>query len=263
MPEQAELIAQLRQRLADAGIIVDRIAALEPALAVSPVAPVAPVPPPAAAGTGAEHPQFGAEGAFYNWLRGNNMLGPSISRNELDGCIAITNAAAAAQWGVGWTAYALATAYHETAHTMLPIGERGGDAYFTRLYDVTGQDPARARRYGNTTPGDGPLYHGRGYVQLTWKANYERAARELGVDFAAHPELALEPVNAANIMTRGMAEGWFTGKRLVDYVTAGQPGSVAAFTEARRIINGTDRAAEIANYALNFQSALTAGQWRL
>ena len=52
---------------------------------------------------------------------------------------------------------------------------------------------------GNTEPGDGWRFHGRGYVQLTGRDNYERAGRELGLDLAANPELAADRGNAANI----------------------------------------------------------------
>ncbi|UHQ21630.1 peptidoglycan-binding protein [Lysobacter sp. 5GHs7-4] len=52
---------------------------------------------------------------------------------------------------------------------------------------------------GNTEPGDGWRFHGRGYVQLTGRDNYERAGREIGLDLAANPELAADRNNAANI----------------------------------------------------------------
>ncbi len=50
-------------------------------------------------------------------------------------------------------AYVLATAYHETAHTMKPIYERGGKAYFNK-YDA---GTAIGKRLGNTVKGDGSL----------------------------------------------------------------------------------------------------------
>lgn len=153
-----------------------------------------------------------------------------------------------------WLAYALATAFHETAFTMQPIKERGGKAYFTRMYDINGTRPAKARELGNTSPGDGARYAGRGYVQLTGKDNYDRASRALkvGAMFINDPDMVMEPANAAAIMFRGMAEGWFTGKKMSDYINAGQ----RDYWNARRIINGTDKAGEIADYALRFEAAL-------
>jgi len=198
---------------------------------------------------------------FFDTLRTNKMLGPSLSTDEVDGCSAITSACGAANWPISWTAYALATAYLETAHTMQPIMEYGGKAYFHRMYDIEGSRPAKARELGNTSPGDGCKYCGRGYVQLTGKANYARAGRALGIDLVNNPDLAMQADVAADIMTRGMEEGWFTGKRCSDYLPkVGYAGS-GPFKNARRIINGTDRADDVASYALEFQKALGAGQW--
>lgn len=157
-----------------------------------------------------------------------------------------------------FTACALPTAYHETAHTMQPVNEIGGDSYFTRMYDISGNRPELAKEMGNTTPGDGIKYHGRGYVQLTWQDNYQKAADKLGVDLVQHPELALQPDNAAQILRHGMVEGWFTGKTLADYMPGTGAASEAQFTQARRIINGLDGAELIAGYALEFQSAIEA-----
>ena len=90
-----------------------------------------------------------------------------------------------------WLAYMLGTAYHETAATMQPIKEYGSVAYFTRMYDVRGRRPDTARRMGNTKPGDGAKYCGRGYVQLTWKSNYDRAGHLLGIDLVSHQPLTV------------------------------------------------------------------------
>ena len=67
-----------------------------------------------------------------------------------------------------------------------------------------------------------------------------------------HPELALNPTYAAQIMIAGMREGWFTGKKLSDYIKNGK----VDYVGARRIINGTDKAQLIAGYAKQFESAL-------
>jgi putative chitinase len=97
------------------------------------------------------------------------------------------------------------------------------------------------------------LYYGRGYVQLTWLSNYRAAGRKLGLDLVGNPALALEPGPAAQILVRGMVEGWFTGKKLSAYFTP----MAADPTNARRIINGTDKAALIAGYHGKFLFALT------
>lgn len=197
------------------------------------------------------------EERFFDSVR-SGILGPTLDQGEVQGCEAILDAMAGLP--LSWCAYALATAYHETAHTMQPIAERGGPKYFTRMYDVTGSRPALAHDMGNTTPGDGPRYCGRGFVQLTWKSNYAKAGVKLGVDLVAHPEKAMQIDIAARITREGMVEGWFTGKALRHYLPDAR-GTLAQYTAARRIINGTDKAELIAGYAMLFEAALIAGGW--
>jgi putative chitinase len=52
---------------------------------------------------------------------------------------------------------------------------------------------------GNTTPGDGWRFHGRGVIQLTGRANYETYGRLVGVDLIEHPELAADPEVSADV----------------------------------------------------------------
>lgn len=121
------------------------------------------------------------------------------------------------------TAYVLATAYHETAHTMKPVRE----AYWLS------EEWRRANlRYY-------PWY-GRGYVQLTWRRNYEYAGEALGLDLTSDADAVMAPKVSAKILVRGMQEGWFTGKTMDEYDT---------FEGMRRVVNGTDKAALIAGYA--------------
>lgn len=195
--------------------------------------------------------------AFFAAVRAAKLLGDTLDQSEVDGVSAILAACGSAGWGKRFTAYALATADHETAGTMQPIKERGGTAYLTRLYDVTGRDPARARKMGNTVRGDGVRYCGRGYAQLTWKANYQKAADKLGWPLVGNPDLAMRPDIAAQVMVRGMAEGWFTGRKLGDYITAEK----CDFMNARKVINGLDRAGEIEREAEHYLAALQAGGW--
>jgi hypothetical protein len=122
-------------------------------------------------------------------------------------------------------AYILATAYHETAHTMKPVREYGGEAYLKK------------KKYYP--------YVGMGYVQLTWDYNYKKAGQKLGVDFMSNPKLLLQPKYAVPILVQGMIEGWFTGKKLSDYITL----SKSDFVGARRIINGVDKKDLISDYA--------------
>lgn len=149
------------------------------------IAPPAPSPAvPAPVYTKAEQ-AFTDYGAFYDYLRGNKLLGPKISKSEFEGCDAIITACVRELYPVSYTAYALGTSYLETAMTMQPIKEIGGTAYYTRMYDIKGSRPAKARELGNLTPGDGAKYPGMGYVQLTGLKNYRLATqklREMGLD---------------------------------------------------------------------------------
>jgi putative chitinase len=196
--------------------------------------------------------------AFFDAVR-TVPFGGSLTTQQVQGCEAIL-----AEWerrnpaGEGdprWLAYALATTFHETARTMQPIIEHGGASYFRSRYDIEGARPDIARRLGNTQPGDGARFAGRGYVQLTGRSNYARAGRKLNIDLIGQPDLALKPDVAAVILFDGMIEGWFTGKALKDYFDAATDDAL----NARRIINGTDKADLIAGYHRVFLAALRAG----
>lgn len=260
MSTRNELIAEIKAELAAISARLDQLADLESA----PEGPSDAPPVPAPHG----FPNKEAEADFYDWLRDNDMLGPKISNEEFAGCKAITDACAADGWPVSWTAYALATAYLETNHTMLPVLEAywlspaNRAAYYRRMYDIQGQRPQKARELGNVNPGDGALFPGRGYVQLTGRANYLKAGTALGVDLIANPGRALEPGIAAQIMVRGMREGWFTGRDIDDDLPRNTAATLQEFTRSRDVINGTDKQAEIAGYALDWQQALIAGKWR-
>ena len=197
--------------------------------------------------------------AFFRALKPRPF--PRLKTSQVSGLECLIALMVTAGWPIAFAAYGLATAAHETDRTMQPIRERGGEAYLERNYDITGERPAKARELGNLSPGDGIRYAGRGYVQLTGKANYRRAGVRLGLDLVGRPDLALDPEIAARILVWGMAEGWFTGGRLSAFLPASGPATFEMFRRARRIVNGTDRDAEIALLALQFQSALTAGEY--
>lgn len=136
-------------------------------------------------------------------------------------------------------AYIMATVKHETANTFLPIREFGR---------------GRRMKYGS-------IYYGRGYVQLTWLANYKLFSNLLGVDLIddpndstddGAPDKALDPDLAYEIMIIGMTKGIFTGKKLSDYIDDFH----VDYVQARRVVNGTDRARLIAKYALEYETLI-------
>jgi putative chitinase len=199
--------------------------------------------------------------AFFDALRAG-VLGPVLDSSEVNGVNAILTALEGLP--ISHVAYGLATAYLETNHTMQPIKELGGSAYFTRMYDKIGQRPDVAKRLGNTEVGDGALFAGRGYVQNTGRKNYTLADEKLSLGGALvrDPDLAMNAEIAAHIMRLGMTEGWFTGRKLSDYLPAAGVVPMAQFVPARAIINGHDRAADVAQAAASFQKALSDGGWQ-
>lgn len=178
--------------------------------------------------------------AFYAALRrrGSGVFGTSLKPTQKAGIEAVLSEAEKRNTPIAHLAYMLATDYHETAHTMQPIAEYG---------------KGKGKPYGKKGK-CGQAQYGRGLVQLTWDANYERADRELGLkgSLLKNFDLAMTMKVAVAIMFSGMEEGWFTGKKLSNYLA----GSKKDYVGARRIINGTDKAAQIAGYARSFEAAL-------
>lgn len=192
--------------------------------------------------------------AFYAAVRAR-LFGGKLTKSQVTGMDTILNECMVHAVGdPGQIAYILATAFHETAFTMQPIKEFGSAAYFRSMYDIEGKRPAVARQLGNLTPGDGARYFGRGFVQITGRRNYADWSKRLEVDLLNEPDLALQSNHAARILVEGMKLGTFTGKKLEDYIS----GEKRDVRNARRIINGTDKATAIAACADKFLAALNA-----
>lgn len=176
-----------------------------------------------------------ARQTFYDAVR--PLFGKILSK-QLEGMQAILN-----EWerrqltDLRWLAYILATAFHETAKTMQPVREYGR---------------GKGRAYGDKDS-RGHIYYGRGFVQLTWKYNYKGMGRRLNIDLVNNPDLALDMEVSTQIIFEGMIDGLFTGKKLSDYFNAEK----TDWINARRIINGTDKAELISGYAIRFHKALT------
>lgn len=157
-------------------------------------------------------------------------------------------------------AYMLATTWHETASTMKPIEEYGkgkNKVYGTWYLNGKNQKYSfkdYSKKIGYLFSDYPHLYYGRGYVQLTWFLNYEVASQKLGVDFVKNPELVMKKEYAVKILINGMKYGWFTGKGF-NRTPLGRY-DLNAYKEARRIINGTDKAEKIAKEAIIFEKAL-------
>lgn len=151
-------------------------------------------------------------------------LGP-FNQSQVDGFTKVIDEAERRGLSLQFKAYILATAWWESAHTMQPIRERGGETYL------------RGKQYYP--------WVGEGLVQVTWEANH----RKFG---ATAPGQLLTWEKALPALFDGMLKGMFTGKRLSDYITEQR----VDYRNARRIVNGIDRADEIAKLALLFEKAL-------
>ena len=157
-------------------------------------------------------------------------FGGSMTQQQVDGQNVILS-----EWeahgkltDLRWLSYALATTLHETASTMWPIEEYGKGVGY---------------EYGKPDPETGQTYYGRGFVQLTWRDNYRKASEKLSLfgprNLEWHAANALDLKIAADVMFRGMVEGWFR-------VKDGEPETLPRYFnedvddpyEARGIING-------------------------
>ncbi|WP_353183584.1 glycoside hydrolase family 19 protein [Parapedobacter lycopersici] len=151
-------------------------------------------------------------------------------------------------------AYILATAFHESGGTMAPVREGFAKTDAEAIRIVTSLYNAKRIRknYALPDPATGKSYFGRGLVQLTWKDNYKRIGNLLGIDLLNNPDLALDPEISAIILVRGMLEGWFTGRKLKGCVILGE----LSYKKARSVVNGSDQADKIAQYAYSFEKNL-------
>lgn len=184
--------------------------------------------------------------SFYDKIR--PLFGQRILPKQFAGMEVILN-----EWeqsglaDLRWLAYMLATTFHETAYTMQPIKEYGGNQYFIKRYF---ENEKIRKALGNTSPEDAVNYCGKGYVQITGRRNYKRMGDIIGIDLLGSPDLAMKPEIAVKIMFEGMIQGQFTGKNLGHYFK-----DTTDWYNARRIINGVDKAEVIKGYGLRFFNA--------
>jgi len=156
-----------------------------------------------------------------------------------DGTIAaIKNECERGPWLKAQIANVLATVDHETAHTFQPVKE---------AYWLDDPDAYMKKHHPDYYPD-----YGRGYVQLTWKNNYDKYGKLVGKDLVAKPDLALDPEVALFVLVHGFKTGAFTGHKLADHVNADK----TDFLNARRCINATDKQHEIADIANKYLAQL-------
>lgn len=157
-----------------------------------------------------------------------------LQQKQVDGLNFLLDKIEADTFTLEQAAYVLATVAHETGREFQPIKEKRAR--------VGTKVRALQDKYWDSG------FYGRGFAQLTWKANYEKYG------IADNPDKALEPEKAYEILSHGMRTGGFTGKKLTDYIIAGD----VDYVQARRIVNGLDRATDIAEIADKFETILRA-----
>ncbi|WP_447724649.1 hypothetical protein [Sphingomonas koreensis] len=181
---------------------------------------------------------------FYATVR--SRLG-RLSQMQVEGFERILDAIDGAP--LSHQAYMLATPWHETDATMQPVRE---------AFRLSEDWRKRNLRYW-------PWY-GRGDVQLTWEENYRKADKALAKaglikagELLANPDLAMRPDISAFVLRHGMTNGWFSGKKLSDYLPASGVATRQQYMQARRIINILDKADLVEDYAQVFERALRDG----
>lgn len=193
---------------------------------------------------------------LYNSLRGSTLFKGTLEQSQVDTINAITTL-----WGgfsndasMAQLAYVLGTIYRECGHNMAPVREGFAMSDAVAIADVTAMYNRGIiqHNYALPDPATHKSYFGRGYVQITWADNYKRIGHLIGADLYNNPDLALDPAIAGKIAVFGMQGGWFTGHKLQEYINS----SATDLFNARRVINGTDHASEVAGYANAFLTSI-------
>ncbi|GGX11056.1 glycoside hydrolase [Pigmentiphaga litoralis] len=96
------------------------------------------------------------------------------------------------------------------------LGHESGGLRYVR--EIWGPTPAQVRYegrkdLGNTQPGDGKRYMGRGLIQMTGRSNYGQVRDELRKIMANVPDFAADPVALEQAPWAALSAGWFWDSR--------------------------------------------------
>jgi hypothetical protein len=204
---------------------------------------------------------------FYNEVR-KTLFNGALTQAQVAGTDAILDVwnSTPHYTNTPFLAYVLATAYHETGRSMQPVIETqrandlnrpSVDTAIRRLDTAyaTGKLKGVKRTYWRKDA-NGRSWLGRGHTQVTHEENYARVQALSKFPIHDNPDLMFDLKTSASIHVMGMLNGWWTGKKLSDYQTARYGYD---YEDARRIVNGTDKAREIAAYAKKFEEAIRLG----
>jgi len=131
------------------------------------------------------------------------------------------------------------------AHFLAQLMHESGEFWFLEEL-ADGSAYENRRDLGNTQPGDGRRYKGRGLIQLTGRANYVAYSKAAGVDFVANPETLKEPRHAVDV------SGWFWDSRSLNALADADD----AIAITKRINGGTNGLAERQMYLERAKKAL-------
>ena len=136
------------------------------------------------------------------------------------------------------------------------VTAKGSQVAITKGASMGARPDTKAKKTYATDDGTEQHYYGRGYVQLTWWSNYASSGADLGLglQLLLDPELVLQPETAYKLMAYGMltGKGFANGHKLTDYFH----GAHTDYVAARRMVNGQDRAADLAKIATHFETIL-------
>lgn len=209
---------------------------------------------------------------FFDKVKG--LFGGSLKQSQVDAINVLLEQMRGLP--VPYQAYILATAFHETGGVMAPNVESLNYTTAARIRKVW---PSRFKTDAEAAPyvknpvalankvygdrlgnragtNDGWNFRGRGQVHITGRENYTKLKAATGVDVLSNPDLALKPETSAISLIKGCVDGWYTGKRLRDYLD----GDVPNYYGARAVVNGDVKVngQEVANYAKVFEAGLMA-----
>ena len=181
---------------------------------------------------------------FFDSVR-ESLFNGVLSQRQVDGMNYLLDVweARFGQEDKRWLAYALATAFHETAYLMSPLEEYG---------------KGEGKPYGEPAGPHHECYYGRGHVQLTWEENYVKGEKKLAENYGIvvpmheYPHRMLEDEPSALGLYDGMINGWFTGVGLGTFFSDVREDPVGA----RAIVNGNDHDELIASYYWKFKAAV-------
>lgn len=121
--------------------------------------------------------------------------------------------------------YEINTPRREAAFLAQLAHESGSLRYVEEI--ASGEAYEGRKDLGNTEPGDGKRFKGRGLIQITGRANYAELSEELAYDFIADPEALEKPGSAS------YSAAWFWFSRHLNRLA-----DIDAFEKITRKING-------------------------